>query len=106
MILHGNFLCDTSEMFCSDASDFIGNPVDNAIAQAIMYKTAEMLTVYIMDSPEVNRFTLLKTEALAENRAFYAENYAIMIDFIAENIEHECYRCRQPFGITKRAHLL
>lgn len=109
MQLHGNFVCQPTDLLCSEESDFVNNPIDNSIAWAILYKTGEFLTNYIMDSPEVSRYTLLQTENLEANRVFYNKNYAILADYIAKNIEDErtdCYRCRQPLGMGKRTQLL
>jgi len=109
MRLHGNFLCDISDMLCSETSDFLHNEIDIAIAWAILYKAGEYLMNYIMDSGEVNRYTLLGIDALNENRVYYNARYVVMVDFIARTIEderNECLRCLPPFGMGKRSHLI
>jgi len=80
MILHGNFVCDAFDHFCEDDVDFINNEVDRTAAYAILYKTGEFLTTYIMGSSEVSRYTLLGSEQLNENRIYYAERYNVMLD--------------------------
>jgi len=109
MILHGNFSCSMYDVLCTDESDFVNNPIDASIAWAVLYRTGEFLTNYIMDSAEVSRYTLLGVEALNENRVYYNQRYAIMVDYIAKNIEDErtgCYRCRPAMGMGKRSHLI
>ena len=107
--LHGNFTCSMMNALCNEDSDFVNNEIDVAIAWAILYKTGEFLTNYIMDSGEVSRYTLLGTEALNENRIYYNKRYAVMIDFIAQSIDDDrddCLRCRPPMGIGKRSHFI
>jgi hypothetical protein len=109
MILHGDFTCDIFGSLCSDHSDWTGNEIDFAIANAIWYKTGEYLATYIMDTEEVSRKTLLGVEQWNANRAFYNARYVTLINFIAENFEadrNECLRCRPPMGYKKRVQML
>ena len=105
--LHGNFSCSVT--ICNEDSDFINNEIDVAMAYAVLYKTGEFLTNYIMDTGEVSRYTLLGTEALNENRIYYNKRYAVMIDFIARSIDDDrddCMRCKSPMGLGKRSHFI
>jgi len=107
--LHGNFTCSMMNALCNEDSDFVNNEIDVAMAWAILYKTGEFLTNYIMDTGEVSRYTLLGTEALNENRIYYNKRYAIMIDFIAKSLDDDrddCLRCRPPMGMGKRSHFI
>jgi hypothetical protein len=109
LILHGDFGCDTLGVLCSDHSDWSGNEVDSAIAWAILFKAGSFLSAYIMDSEEVNRFTLLGVDGLTANMVYYEERYKVMIEFIASAIEldrNECLKCRSPYGYHRRAQML
>ena len=109
LVLHGDFGCDTMGVLCSEHSDWDGNEIDSAIAWAILYKAGSFLSTYIMDSEEVNRYTLLGVDGLGANIAFYEERYKVMIEFIAENIEegrNECLKCREPHGYSRQAQML
>jgi hypothetical protein len=109
MILHGDFGCDTLGILCSDHSDWENNQVDLAIAHAINFKAGSFLAGYIMDSEEVNRYTLLGIDGLTANMAYYEERYNVMLDFIAANIEldrNECMKCRPPMGYRRNAQML
>lgn len=109
MILHGDFGCDIIGTLCSDHSDWSGNEIDLAIANAIWYKTGEFLATYVMDTEEVSRRTLLGVEQWNANRAYYNSRYVAMINFIAENFEddrNECLKCKNPFGYKRRSQLL
>ena len=109
MRLHGNFTCDIFSILCNEDSDFVNNEIDLAIAWSLLYKAGEFLSNYILDSNQVNRYTLLGVEAMNENRIYYSKRYVVLIDFIASNIEderNECLRCKPPFGIGKRSHLI
>lgn len=109
LVLHGDFGCDTLGVLCSDHSDWSGNEIDSAIAWAILYKAGSFLSAYIMDSEEVNRYTLLGIDGLGANIAFYEERYKIMLEFIADNIEedrNECLKCRNPHGYRRKSQML
>jgi hypothetical protein len=108
--LHGDFKCDAMNMLCSDSSDFDNNEIDKAIAYAILYKTAEFLTYEIKNSGEVSRYTLIgNDDVLGTNMQYYSDRYAVMINFIAQNIEpsrNECLKCRSVLGIGKTSHFI
>jgi hypothetical protein len=103
MRLHGDFKCDATDIFCSDASDFENNEVDSAVAWAIAFKTAEFLTYEIRNSGEVSRYTLLGNDAvLTANMSYYSERYSALLTFIGENIPvdaNDCLQCRPSRGI-------
>jgi hypothetical protein len=109
LILHGDFGCDVLGMLCDDHSDWSSDPVDSAIAWALVYKAGSFLSAYIMDSEEVSRYTLLGVDGLTANMIYYEERYKVMIEFIAENIElnrNECLKCRSPFGYHRQSQML
>lgn len=109
MILHGDYGCDTLGILCSEHSDWVNDEIDSAIAWAILFKAGSFLTGYIIDSEEVNRYTLLGIEGLSANLIYYEERYKVMIDFIASNIElnrNECLRCRPAMGYKRQSQML
>lgn len=109
LILSGDFNCDLIASLCDDYSDYTGNnEIDWAKAFAIWYKTGEFLSIYVMDSEEVSRRTLLGTEQWNANREFYAAKYKEMIDFIGEHWEpdQECLECKDPHGFGIESQVL
>ena len=109
LILHGDFGCDTLGILCSDHSDWSGNDIDSAIAWAVLYKSGSFLSNYILESEEVNRYTLLGVDGLTANMVYYEERYKIMLEYIAEHIEvdrNECLKCRNPHGYNRKAQML
>jgi hypothetical protein len=109
LVLHGEFTCDVFGSLCTDYTDFVNNEIDFAIANAIWYKTGEFLSIYVMDSEEVCRATLLGVEQWNANRLFYNERYKELIEFIASNFEedrNECLKCRSPFGFQLQSQRL
>ena len=109
MILHGNFTCSIFDALCNEDSDFFNDETDRAMAWAILYKTGEFLTNYIMDTGEVSRYTLLGVDALNENRMYYNKRYAIFIDWLAQNMDDDrsdCLRCKSPQNIRRRTQLI
>jgi len=108
LMLHGDFNCDIIGSLCDEYSDYTSNEIGMAIANAIWYKAGEYLSIYVMDSEEVSRRTLLGTEQWNANREFYSERYKAMIDFIAENWEpdQECLKCKDPYGFMLDSQIL
>lgn len=109
LILHGDFGCDTLGILCSDHSDWANDMVDSAVAHALLFKAGSFLSAYIMDSEEVNRYTLLGIDGLTANMIYYEERYKVMIEFIAANIEedrNECLKCRPPHGYARQSQML
>jgi hypothetical protein len=109
LILHGEYGCDVWSMLCSEHSDWDNNPVDSAIAWAIDFKAGSFLSTYILDSEEVNRYTLLGIDGLTANMIYYEERYQAMLEFIGANIEQdrtECLKCKAPLGYKRHTQFL
>lgn len=75
---------------------------DNAIAitmaWAIMYKTAAIAVQDILDSNEINRYTMMNREALYGKRAHFNKEYETRIVYIASVIDvtsSDCFICRE-----------
>lgn len=100
--LNGEFKCDAMNILCSDNSDFENNDIDQAIAWAILYKSAEFLTYEIKNSGEVSRYTLIGNDTvLGTNMQYYSERYVAMINFIAQNMDqdrNDCLKCKTSIG--------
>lgn len=109
LVLQGDFTCDLMKTICNNFTDFRNNDIGWAIANAIWYKTGEYLSVYVMDSEEVTRETLLGIEQWNANREFYAERYAALVDYIGDKWENDyddCLKCKSPFGFSIRSQRL
>jgi hypothetical protein len=109
LVLHGDFNCDIIGSLCDDYSDFSGNnEIATAMANAIWYKTGAFLSVYVLDSEEVSRRTLLGTEQWVANKEFYEAKYREMIELIATHWEadQECLKCRDPHGFDLTSQIL
>ena len=110
MRLQGEFKCDAINILCSDNSDFENSEIDQAIAWAILYKSAEFLTYEIKNSGEVSRYTLIgNDDVLGTNMQYYSDRYVVMINFIAANLEpdqSDCLKCRPALGIGKTSQHL
>ncbi len=109
MILHGNFNCNFFDAFCSEESDYENNDVDKAIAWAILYRTAMFMVNYIINTGEISRYTLLGNEALNESLVQFADRYANIIEYIAQNISidrNDCLCCKSPMGMGKMKQML
>jgi len=97
MAVMASFTCNMDELLCSDFSDFENNENDRALAFAILYKTGEYFLNAIIDTGEVNRFTLLGSDALDFNREEYLKRYQQMILWYSDNLDlsrNDCFICK------------
>jgi hypothetical protein len=104
MAIHASFYCNIDSLICSEFSDFEGNETDRAIAHALQYKSGELFLNSIMDSGEINRFTLLGNEAMNFNRETYANRYKVMIEYAAANLDlnrTDCYSCKTQSKLVR-----
>jgi hypothetical protein len=94
--------CKSFEIVCNDGSDFINDPVAISIAMAILYKSGEYLLDAILDTNEVNRYTLLTPENIDANRLFFQGRYAELIKYIGQEInfrQNDCWRCKDKVRV-------
>lgn len=87
--------CETGSVICSEYNE--NDAVAYVTAFAILYKSAELVIENVMNSNEVNRFTLLANERLWGKRNHFKKEYNDRIKYLAENIDvtsSECFICR------------
>jgi len=104
MILHGNFECNYVDSLCTVESDFANNPVDAGITWAVLYRTAMFMSTYILDTGEVNRYSLLGVEQINESMLNYSTRYGEILTWLAQNLEDDrsdCLCCKSPMGFGK-----
>lgn len=103
LVLHGNFMCDEGRVLCDEASDFINNQTDRAIAFALRYKWGEMFLNEVVGSGDVNRWTLQGHEVIVQNVGYYQERYKELVDFIVDNIDlskTDCFVCHPKYRMA------
>ena len=93
--LTGSLICDGGEWLCNldELGDYNAKSV---IAKTIQFKGAVKLISAILDSGNVNYYTLLNREALYGKRNHFNKRYYENINWIAENIPSyvtDCYKC-------------
>lgn len=98
LILDVEFTCKKDRLICSDEYplDFNNGRV-NQIAYAVRFKAAAMLVQMILDSPAINRYTLLGREALYGKRNHYNAQYEKWVSYLCENTEitnQDCLICK------------
>jgi hypothetical protein len=94
--------CNSFGIICNDGMDFQNDPISLSVAMAILYKSGEYLLDYILDSNEVNRYTLLSAETIDVNRLFFQSRYAEMVNYIAKEVDYnanDCWRCKDKITV-------
>lgn len=98
LVVDATFTCETERLICSDNMPLDFN--DGRILQmgyAVRFKAGALLTQLILDSANINRFTLLGREALYGKRNHYNAQYEKWIAYLCENTEvenNDCLMCR------------
>lgn len=97
--------CKIGEVLCLDQLDFEGNPLAAAMALAIQNKAGEVLSNWILQSPNLNRFTLINTEQFIDDVANYKATYNQMVKYIVESADitqNDCLACHDVYEMAKR----
>lgn len=87
--------CETGDLICNEYNK--NNIVAIVVAWSNLYKAGELLIEYIMQSPEINRFTMMNREYLWGKRNHFKKEYENRIMWLATNIEittDDCFVCR------------
>jgi hypothetical protein len=105
LLLDGSFTCDSSRLICSEEYplDFV-NGRGVQIAYAIRFRAAVSLIQKILDSGEINRYTLLGREALYGKRAHFQKEYDAWIVWLCENtnvVNTDCLMCKPNNSFVK-----
>lgn len=106
LVLDVDFKCDTKRLICSDDMplDFENDGRAMQIAYCIRFQAGYLLAQLILDSQEVNRYTLLDREALYGKRNYYKKKYEDWIAYLCENTEitnTDCLICRPNNNFVK-----
>lgn len=97
LAIQADTVCDAYGMLCNEGTDFEIDPVAISIAYAMLYKAGEFLLDNVLDTNEMNRYTLLSLESINANREYYAERYVACMEYVASEINHlhnDCWKCR------------
>lgn len=97
--------CKIGEVLCTDQLDFEGNPLAAAMAIAIQNKAGEVLGNWVLQSGNLNRFTLINTDQFITDVANYRATYEQMIQYIVESADitqNDCFACKDVWGMAKK----
>ena len=87
--------CETGTLICRE---YDGNDAIALVtAFAIQYKAGELVIENVMNSGEVNRFTMLRNEQLWGKRNHFRKEYFDRIDYLSKVIDvssSDCFICR------------
>ena len=89
--------CKVNEVLCEDYMDYEGNPLALYMAHAVRYKAGELLINRIELSPNLNRETMINTEAAAAARDVFITKYNDIVKYIVDRIDisvNDCLECR------------
>jgi hypothetical protein len=96
VVLKVEIRCDQSAFVCREFDS--KNAISITLANAVMYKAAELLIEDILKSPEVNRYTMQNREFLWGKRNHFRKEYQNRITYIATTADitsTDCYICKR-----------
>lgn len=92
LILEGYVTCDEVEWLCR-LDNIGGYATKQVVARAIQHKAGAFLVSGIIDSAQINRFTLKPKEELYARRDYLQKEYMNAVDWIANNLPGEAVDC-------------
>jgi hypothetical protein len=108
LTLEVDLKCKVNEVLCNEQLDFDGNPLAAAIALAIQNKAGEFLGNWILQSGDLNRYSVTNGEQLAIDVAKYKGTYDSMVNYIVQSADisqNDCLACLDPYNMAKRGIL-
>lgn len=106
LVFDVQFYCNSFNTLCNDKfTDFAADPVDEAQAKAVWYKSGEFAMRATLASKELNIQTMTNQEAMVNYIQYYLQEYQKQITFIGQNIDvarSGCLACRDSYGYKKR----
>lgn len=87
--------CELGSLVCEgyDADEALSL----AAAYGVLFKAGEMLIEYVLESPEINRFTMMNREYLWGKRTHFRARYNEYIAYMVQEIDvtaNDCFICR------------
>jgi hypothetical protein len=96
LTLNVSLRCKVEEIWCYDEMDYVGNPIDMAIAKAVRLKAASNLLRDIALSENLNFETIVGGETLGEWDERLTIEYSDVMNYIINNIDvskTDCFEC-------------
>ena len=87
--------CETGNLICKEYDQ--NDAISQMTAFAILYKSGELVIENIMNSGEVNRFTMLSREHLWGKRSHFKSEYSRCVNWLSQAIDvssSDCFICR------------
>ena len=90
-----NIRCETGQLICREYND--NDAIAKVTAFSILYKAGELVIENILNSGEVNRFTMLSNERLWGKRDHFRKEYRDRIEYLSKVVDvsaSDCFICR------------
>lgn len=103
LMLRVQFECDEGSTYCSDAPNYVTDPVQKVIAHSVRYKAGAMIIQDLLSSTAINQYTMTAGEQLLANRNSYNKAYTDRVTGYLcptlsqkENVNRygDCRRCK------------
>lgn len=92
LVLSGRTVCDATGWIC-DTKEIAGYDLAGLVADALRYKAAIYLAKFVLDTTNVNAYTLLSRDAVYGLLKSYNKAYENTINWIAQNVPSNSIDC-------------
>ena len=87
--------CETGGLICAEFRK--EDRIALVCAWSVLYKAGELLIEYVLQSPEINRFTMMSREYIWGKRNHFKAEYNSRLAYLGEEIDitaNDCFVCR------------
>lgn len=100
LVLDVEIKCETSLLICGPdkLADFTNDSFSQYMAEAVRFKAGEKLYRQLLSTDQINRFTMMNREEIANTANQWGVNYMKVMEYLNEIIdtkENDCLVCRR-----------
>lgn len=106
LVLDVDIKCETSLLICGEGKllDFANDSFSQYMAEAIRFKAGEKLYRGLLSTDQINRFTMMSREEIANTASQWGQNYQEVMRYLSDIIdtkENDCLQCRRVTNLIK-----
>jgi hypothetical protein len=96
--IKAKFICNPLDYICTlqECGDYA---MSNVLSKALQFKAASNMVTQILDSNNINYYTLLNRENLFGKISHFEKRYGEYVDYITDQMEHrkysDCLKCKE-----------
>lgn len=110
LLLRVRFDCDERSTFCTGTPNYATDPIQKVLAHAVRFRAGYNLLTDLLNSTEINRWTMTAGEQMAELRKEYESEWQKRLrDYLCPELTSkaninrygDCRRCKNHHGVRR-----